>query len=198
MWVWPQGRDNLPEKEMATLPVFLPGKSHGQSGLVSLVHGIAKSWTRLSAGAHVHCCWCAVMRQISLLWFGCRRVEMKVLVTPSCWTLWDPMDWSPPGSSVHGRLQARILGSVTIPFARGFSQPRDQKQVCTAGSSLWSEPSGTTPDGHRLPLKSVTIYPVLIWGEVRVWKEGQTWIPRKGCSSFPWVALLGLDSSMLG
>ena len=107
------------------------------------------------------------------------------------------MDCSPPGSSVHGSLQARILQWVVIPFSRGFSQPRDQKQVCIAGSSLWSEPSGIKPDGHRLPLKSTTIYPVLIWGDVSVWKEGQTWILRKGCSSFPWVALLGLDSSML-
>ena len=35
---------------------------------------------------------------------------MKVLVTPLCLTLCDAMDCSPPGSSVHGILQARILG----------------------------------------------------------------------------------------
>ena len=34
---------------------------------------------------------------------------MKVLVTQSCPTVCDPMDCSPPGSSVHGILQARIL-----------------------------------------------------------------------------------------
>ena len=44
------------------------------------------------------------------------------------------MDCSPPGSSVHGILQARILEWVTIPFSRGYSWPGDQTQVsCIAG-----------------------------------------------------------------
>ena len=42
-----------------------------------------------------------------------------------CPTLFDPMDYSPPGSSVHGILQARILEWVAIPFSRGSSQLRD-------------------------------------------------------------------------
>ena len=41
----------------------------------------------------------------------------------SCPTLCDPMDSSPPGSSVHGILQARILECVAIPFSRGSSRP---------------------------------------------------------------------------
>ena len=40
-----------------------------------------------------------------------------VLVTQSCPTLCDPLDCSPPGSSVHGILQARILEWVTIFFS---------------------------------------------------------------------------------
>ena len=36
------------------------------------------------------------------------------------------MDYSPPGSSVHGILQARILEWVAMPSSRGFSWPRDQ------------------------------------------------------------------------
>ena len=43
-----------------------------------------------------------------------------------CPTLCNPMDCSPPGSSVHGFLQARILEWVAIAFSRGSSQPRDQ------------------------------------------------------------------------
>ena len=39
------------------------------------------------------------------------------------------MDWSPPGSSVHGIFQARILKSVAISYCRGFSQPRDQTHI---------------------------------------------------------------------
>ena len=36
-------------------------------------------------------------------------------------TLFDPIDCSPPGSSVRGILQARILEWVAIPFSRGSS-----------------------------------------------------------------------------
>ena len=41
-------------------------------------------------------------------------------------TLWDPMDCSPPGSSVYGLLQARILEWVAMPSSRGSSRPRDR------------------------------------------------------------------------
>ena len=41
---------------------------------------------------------------------------------------WNPEDCSPPGSSVHGILQTRILECIVIPFSRGASQPRDQTQ----------------------------------------------------------------------
>ena len=43
--------------------------------------------------------------------------KVKVLVTQSCPTLCDPRDYSPLGSSVHGILQARILGWVAMPPA---------------------------------------------------------------------------------
>ena len=44
-------------------------------------------------------------------------------------TLCDPMDCSPPGSSVHGILQARILEWVAILFSRESSRPKDRTQV---------------------------------------------------------------------
>ena len=48
----------------------------------------------------------------------------------SCPTLWKPMDYSPPGSSVHGIVQVRILEWVAMPSSRGSSRPRDQTHVC--------------------------------------------------------------------
>ena len=52
----------------------------------------------------------------------------------SCLTLCDPMDCSPPGSSLHGILQARILEWVAFPFSRESSQPRARTPVsCIAG-----------------------------------------------------------------
>ena len=44
-------------------------------------------------------------------------------------TLCNPMDCSPPGSSVHGILQARILRWVAICSSRGSSRPRDQAYI---------------------------------------------------------------------
>ena len=66
-----------------------------------------------------------------------RFTDEKVLVAQSCPTLCDPMDCSPPGSSVHGILQARILEWVAMPSSRGSSQARDRTRVsCLAGRFL--------------------------------------------------------------
>ena len=51
------------------------------------------------------------------------------LCAQSCLTLCSPMNCSPPGSSVHGNFQARILEWVAISFSRGSSQPRDRTCV---------------------------------------------------------------------
>ena len=61
------------------------------------------------------------------------------LVTQSCLTLFDPMDCCLPFSSVHGILQARIMGWVAIPFSRGSSRSRDGTWVsCTGRQILYS------------------------------------------------------------
>ena len=61
------------------------------------------------------------------------------LVPKSYLTLCNPMDCSPPGSSVHGIIQVRILEWVAIPFSRGSSQSRDQT---LQADSLPAEPQG--------------------------------------------------------
>ena len=48
----------------------------------------------------------------------------------------DPMDCSPPDSSVRGILQARILEWVAISSSRGSSQPRDHTQVSCIGRQV--------------------------------------------------------------
>ena len=58
-----------------------------------------------------------------------------------CPILFEPMDCSPPGSSVHGIFQARVLEWVAIPFSRGSSQPRDQTWVSCIASrhfTVWA------------------------------------------------------------
>ena len=62
---------------------------------------------------------------------------MLCLVTQLCLTLCDPMDYSPPCSSVHGILQARTPERIAILFSKGSSWPRDQTRMswvsCIAG-----------------------------------------------------------------
>ena len=62
--------------------------------------------------------------------------KMKVLFAQLCPTLCDPMDCIPPGSSVHGILQARILEWVVISFSRGSSQPKDRTCVSCIGKRI--------------------------------------------------------------
>ena len=51
--------------------------------------------------------------------------SVKVLVAV-CLTLCNPLDCSPPDSSVHGILQARILEWIAIPFFRDFPNPETE------------------------------------------------------------------------
>ena len=58
----------------------------------------------------------------------------SVLIAQLCLTLCNPKECSPPGSSIHGILQARVLEWVAIPFSRGSSLPRDWTRVfCIVG-----------------------------------------------------------------
>ena len=63
------------------------------------------------------CCSHEIKRCLLL---GRKAITNLVLVTQSRLTLCDPMDCSPPGSSVHGILQARILEQVAMPFLQGI------------------------------------------------------------------------------
>ena len=65
---------------------------------------------------------------------GCFQMKLIfksvcVLVAQLCLILCDPMDCSPPGSSIHGISQARILEWVAVAFTRGSSWSRDQTHI---------------------------------------------------------------------
>ena len=66
---------------------------------------------------------------------------VKVLVSQSCLTLWDPMDCSLPGPSILGIFQARLLEWIAIPFSRGSSLP-------------WVEPGFPSLQADSLPSES--------------------------------------------
>ena len=75
-----------------------------------------------------------------------RLVVVALLVTQSCPTICDPMGCSPPGSSVHGILQARILEWVAIPFSRG-SLPKDQTWVSHIAGGFFTTVPPEKPKG---------------------------------------------------
>ena len=72
-----------------------------------------------------------------------------------CLTLCNPMDHSPPDSSVHWILQVRKLGWLAMSSSRGYSQPRDRTHIscgsCVVGRFFTTEPLG-------MPLGYLIIY----------------------------------------
>ena len=57
------------------------------------------------------------------------EMSCALVTQSSCPTLCSPWTAVPPGSSVHGILQARILEWVAVPFNRGSSPPRDRTHI---------------------------------------------------------------------
>ena len=100
-------------------------------------------------------------------------VKVKVLVIHSRLTLCDPMDCGPPGSSVHGILQARILERIAMPFSRGSSSPRDRtRSLALQVDSLQSE----------LPEKQCTYIKTFMTGMAR---DNNNPISQGGQPNFP-------------
>ena len=81
--------------------------------------------------------------------FTALKIDMRCLsfhpspsaqLLQSCLTLCGPMDYSLPGSSVHGILQARTLEWVVMPSSRGSSRLRDRtRNSCTGRRALYHE-----------------------------------------------------------
>ena len=108
--------------------------------------------------------------------------ESESEVTQSCLTPCDLLDCSPPGSSVHGILQARVLEWVAIFFSRGSSQPMDWIGFsCTAGRFFTTEPPGRHNIGclierkrnQQNPLDPAFMKLTVKWGSSLFIKESQ-------------------------
>ena len=100
-----------------------------------------------------------------------RSPNEKVLVTQLCPTLSDPRNCSPPGSSVHGILQARILEWVAIPFSTGPSWPRDQTRVsCIAGGffTVWATTEAQALSKSHLLTQQTHLDDSHHWGNSKV------------------------------
>ena len=78
----------------------------------------------------------------------------SVWVAQSCLTLCDPQDCSPPGSSVRGILQARILEWVVMSSSGGSSRPRDRTHISCISRWIFFF-FNTVPPGK--PLNIITV-----------------------------------------
>ena len=93
---------------------------------------------------------------------------VRAQLLQSCPPLCDPMDYSPPDSSVHGILQARILEWVATPSSRGSSWPRDRTHVsCISCTCRWILYSLSHPGSPNV----VYISPQLTEEHIEKWKE---------------------------
>ena len=85
--------------------------------------------------------------------------------------LFHPMDCSPPGFSVHGIFQARMLEWIAISSSRGSSWHRDQTYIpciyCTAGRFFTPEPLGK-PYSRLILIHSCQILPAV--NSIKIWK----------------------------
>ena len=152
-------------------PVLLPGKSHGRRSLEGcspwgrwgsdtteqLHFHFSLSCIGEGNGNPLQCSclenprdrasWWAAMygvaqSQTRLKWLSSSSKYKCVLVTQSCLSLCNPMDYSPPVSSVHGILWARTPEWVAIPSSRRSSCPGNWIQVSTLQEDLPSELPG--------------------------------------------------------
>ena len=102
----------------------------------------------------------------------------------SCPTLCNPMDCSPPGSSDHGILQARILDSVVMPSSWGYSQPRYWTRVscvsCIVGRFFTTEPLGK-PQFRHLQQQILTVKLKSISNLLYAWITWKTHIQTYTC-----------------
>ena len=100
--------------------------------------------------------------KLSFLWtvgqtvrqtFYCVCGSYSVCMLNHVWLFCNPIDYSPPGSSVHGILQARILEWVAISFSRGFSRTRDRICVsyisCRDGRWVTTDATWEAPQAGR-------------------------------------------------
>ena len=99
--------------------------SRGGGGAGQQVQSVCTPYTKLVVKRHSSIC---------CVWVCPKSLQL-------CSSMCNPMDCRPPGSSVHGILQARTLQWVAMPSSRGSSWPRDRTRVssvsCTGSRVLY-------------------------------------------------------------
>ena len=123
----------------------------------------------------------------------CRRACVHAQSLQLCLTLCNSIDCSPPSSSVHGILQARILEWVDMPSSRRSFQPRNWTHVScvsiTAGRFFTSKPPGK-------PFHCPLFHPNLLYGMFQEGSLTELWSAAPASDTASVVSHLpGSDSS---
>ena len=117
------------EKEMVTHSSICLENPMDRGACQAMVNRVTQSWTQLK--------WLIMHHANKRMCVCC------YLLAKSCLTLFDFVDCSLPGSSVHGIFQARILEWVTISYFKGSSCPRNWTCIsCISGRFFNNEPPG--------------------------------------------------------
>ena len=152
------------EKEMATHSSVIVWRIPGMGepdGLPSMgLHRVGHDWSDLAAAAaatelqkrRTWLKWLSTHDDFTWLCDFFFHCVMLCLVAQLCQTICDPLDYSPPGSSVHGIFQARILEWVAISYSRESSWPRywtyGSYDSCIAGKLFTCWATGKLKEVH--------------------------------------------------
>ena len=91
------------------------------------------------------------------------KTESESEVAQLCPSFCNPVDCSPPGSSIHGILQARILEWVAISFSRESSQPGiEPTSPAMQADALTSEPPGMSLPLPKYEIKSIKNFTIAL------------------------------------
>ena len=114
--------------ELTCVPnsIYVPQRQ-GKTGF-KIIYSSHKCCRSMNTSSE-RCCYHSPTAFVSGQLDHCFLCAVLCLLTQLCPTLCNPMDYSLPGSSVHGILQARILEWTAMSSSRGSSQPRDRTQV---------------------------------------------------------------------
>ena len=95
--------------------------------------------------------------------------KLKALVAQSCLTLCEPMDCSPPGSSVRGIIPLGTLEWAAIPFSRGSSPPPPGIKPGSSALQADSSPPEALPSYPVSPSRGLYSVGLMKWG---------SWVPQ--------------------
>ena len=140
--LWPYGLYSPPDSSVHSIAHSPPDSSVHSISQARILEWVAILFSRGSSPPRDQTWVSCIAGRFFAIWATREApgysVKVKVSVTQPRPALCDPMDCSPPGSSVHGILQARILEWVAISLSRGSSRLRDWTWVSHIADRLFT------------------------------------------------------------